>query len=351
VGVSTVVKSAAIVGFSAIISPAFGSTSLSFPDLPASPGTMVDGAVKSLFSSTSVPAGAVGDTLRYWSFNAANGNPVAPVIFDSSGAVVGYGATVTPVGTGLQSALFGLQAGTDVLAAGNTVGFFYPGAASISFSSGGPNVNYKPLGAGEDLAIGTATTSSAGNRTYDVNFTASSDQVTLGVPSSAPGGSAIADGSVSTYYAYTPVTSQYEGHTLTSWSFYALNSNVVVPVIYSAGPFSHVIGYGEAVTPDGTDQLQTFDYVPVVGTNVLATGEMLGWYTPGAGAIAFDLTGGTGILTNANFAALQTGIYPTSAIPNRNYYVGFTTAVPEPTGVFALATGMGGLLLRRKIRN
>jgi hypothetical protein len=114
-----------------------------------------------------------------------------------------------------------------------------------------------------------------------------------------------------------------------------------------------VIGYGQADTPVAGEpnQLQTFAYVPVVGTDVLSTGEYLGWYTPGAGSIAFDLTGGTGILNNPNIGSLQLNVFPASAIPNRSYDVGFTATAaeaPEPSYTVALGIGLGLMMLFRR---
>jgi hypothetical protein len=131
----------------------------------------------------------------------------------------------------------------------------------------------------------------------------------------------------------------------------------VIPVIYSAGPFSHVIGYGQAETPVAGEPgvLQTFAYVPVAGSNVLQTGEMLGWYDPVSGSIAFSLTGGTGVSYNPNFPGPpQTGVFPFEVTPNRNYYAGFTTAqvgAPEPMSFSLLGIGLAGLaVVRRRVK-
>jgi len=97
------------------------------------------------------------------------------------------------------------------------------------------------------------------------------------------------------------------------------------------------------------DVVQTFAYVPVVGTDVLSTGETLGWYTPGQGSIAMDLTGGMGVLDNPNFSSIQTGIYPTTEIANRSYYVGFTASpAPEPSYAVALGIGLVAIGLFRR---
>jgi hypothetical protein len=199
------------------------------------------------------------------------------------------------------------------------------------------------------------------NYGIDISYAASSDQVSLAPPSTGPSqaainnGSVINDGAVATYFEYAPVTSQYNGQILTSWSFYALTSNQVIPVIYSAGPFTHVIGYGQAETPVAGEPgvLQTFAYVPVAGSNVLQTGEMLGWYDPVSGSIAFSLTGGTGVSYNPNFPGPpQTGIYPFEVTPNRNYYVGFTAEpaanAPEPQYTVVLAIALACLCYFRR---
>ena len=343
-----------------------------FPAMPGTPGTSIDNCTsgKCLFSYAAVPVGVAGETLTSWSFYALGNSPVAPVIFNSSGQVIGLGAAVTPSQAGVNSAIFALQSGTNVLASGDTVGFYYAsGGGSIAWANSGPGVTYKPLASGENLVVGspghpgTQVTTFVANRTYDVSYAASSDQVSLAPPSTGPtqaainSGSVINDGAVATYFEYAPVTSQYSGEILTSWSFYALTSNQVIPVIYSAGPNSHVIGYGQAETPVAGEPgvLQTFAYVPVAGSDVLQTGEMLGWYDPVSGSIAFSLTGGTGVSYNPNFSgAPQTGIYPYEVTPNRSYYVGFTAenaSTPEPRYTFAIGIGLALLgLFRRRVK-
>ena len=77
------------------------------------------------FRSATVPAGTAGEKLTTWSFYALSNSPVTPILFNSSGHVIGLGAAVTPSKAGINTALFGLQAGTDILAAGDTVGFYY----------------------------------------------------------------------------------------------------------------------------------------------------------------------------------------------------------------------------------
>ncbi|MEO6983516.1 MAG: hypothetical protein ABI072_10440 [Edaphobacter sp.] len=307
------------------------ATPISFPTLqsPAA-GSTTDGCSGCLFSYAAVPAGAVGDALTSWSFYALNSNPVTPVIFDSNGYVSAIGTTFTPSSAGLQTALFGLAVGNSVLAAGDSVGWFYSGGGSIAVDlNQGPGVNSGLYG-GVALDINAPTF--LPNRTYSVSFTA--DQVTLASPS-APAQGTVSDGCTNCLFKDTPVTSQYNGTTLQSWSFYALNTNPVYPVIF--GPDGTVIGYGEAATPTAAGGLQTFAYVPVWGDAVLQTGDSLGWYFPQTGSIAFSLTGGQG----ASYAAfpvlsLGAGDYTTTALPGRDYAVGFTTSgamaeTPEPS--------------------
>jgi hypothetical protein len=354
-----------------LLSAATVSADTVFPAMPGIPGTSVDNCTngKCLFSYATVPAGAAGQELTTWSFYALTNTPVAPVIFNSNGQVIGLGAAVTPSQHGINTALFALQAGTDILAVGDTVGFYYgSGGGTIAFANTGPGVTYKPLAAGENLVVGspgspgTQVTTFVSNRTYDVSYTSSTSQVSLAPPSTGPAqaainsNSVISDGAVATYFEYAPVTSQYDGRILTSWSFYALTSNQVIPVIFSAGPSSHVIGYGQAETPVAGEPgvLQTFAYVPVVGSNVLHTGEWLGWYDPVSGSIAFSLTGGSGVVYNPNFSGLaQLNIYPYEVTPNRSYFVGFnTTSATAPEPAYSALVGIGvGLLgfFRRRL--
>lgn len=312
------------------------------------PGSTTDGCSGCLFSYASVPNSAVGDAVTSWSFYALNTDAVTPVIFNSSGNVIGIGTTVTPTGVGLQTDLFGLAQGTSVLGAGDSLGWFYPGQGSIAVSlSGGPGVSSGIYGG---VTLGINTTSFYANRTYDVSYTAS--QVALS-SASAPAAGAISDGCTNCLFNYTPVTSQYNGQALKSWSFYALTTDPVIPVIF--GPDGTVIGYGQADIPTSSSGLQTFAYVPVWGSAVLQTGDSLGWYYPDSGSIAFSLTGGQGA-TYAPFPTLSLGPgdYTTTALPGRDYAVGYTTdavgVTPEPS--YAVLSAMALLMLvffRRRI--
>jgi hypothetical protein len=100
--------------------------------------------------------------------------------------------------------------------------------------------------------------------------------------------------------------------------------------------------------------LQTFAYVPVLGSAVLHTGDTLGWYYPDQGSIAFSLTGGQGG-TYAPFPQLSLGRndVTTTPVPGRNYDVGFSTsqpmaATPEPNSAFLVAIGLGALVFFRR---
>ena len=327
---------------------------ISFP-APGTPaaGSTSDGCSGCLFDYESTPAAATGQAIVSWSFYALNTNPVTPVIFNSAGVVVGVGTAVTPTGTGLQTNLFGRTQGTSVIAPGDTVGFFYPHQGSIAVTLGSGTQVIGETGFG-GLQAGTTkidTSSTIGDRTYYVSFT--SNQVPL-TPASAPSSGAISDLCKYCLFEYTPVTSQYNGDSLLSWDFYALNTNAATPTIFNSN--GQVIGYGQADTPTSTGY-QSFNYVPVWGTDALATGDYLGWYLPGSGGpIAFNLTGGQGA-TEAAFPvpALGPNDVTTSPVTYRNYAVGFvasgTTSVPEPNCAPILALFAGGLIFfRRRLR-
>ena len=107
--------------------------------------------------------------------------------------MIGLGAVVNPDAQGINSAIFDLQAGTNVLANGDTVGFYYAsGGRTIAYSNTGPGVTYIPLGSSENLVVGTPghsgtqVTTFVPNRTYDVSYTASTAQVFLAPPSTGP---------------------------------------------------------------------------------------------------------------------------------------------------------------------
>jgi hypothetical protein len=182
---------------------------------------------------------------------------------------------ITPTGTGLQTDLFGRTQGTSVLAPGDSVGFFYPsgGSIAVTLSSGVPVIGESGFGG---LKAGTTqinTSSSVGNRTYSVSYT--SNQVLL-TTASAPAADAISDLCQNCLFEYDPVTSQYNGTSLLSFDFYALNTDTVIPVIFNSEGV--VIGFGDPDTPTSTG-FQSFAYVSQgTTTDVLATGDYLGWY-------------------------------------------------------------------------
>ena len=322
---------------------------VTFPPLstPAA-GATSDGCSGCLFDYEGTPAAATGQAIVSWSFYATNTNPVTPVIFNSAGVVVGVGTTITPTGTGLQTSLFGRTQGTSIIAPGDSVGFFYPGKGSIAVTlgSGVPVVGESGFGG---LQAGTTkidTSSTVGNRTYYVSY--ASDQVSL-TTASAPSAGAISDLCQNCLYQYTPVTSQYNGSSLLSWDFYALNTDAAIPVIFDSN--GQVIGYGQTDTPTSTGY-QSFNYVSVYGTNVLETGDYLGWYFTNGGSIAFNLTGGQGG-TYAPFPQLSLGPddVTTTPVTGRDYAVGFVTSnlapVPEPNYAPILAFCLGTLLFFR----
>lgn len=323
--------------------------STTFPTNGApAPGAITDGCSGCLFDYESTPVAATGQAIVSWSFYAMNTNPVTPVIFNSSGVVVGVGTTITPTGAGLQTNLFGRTQGTTVIAPGDSVGFFYAnqGSIAVTLGSGQQTIGEAGFGGLQAGVTQIDTSSIVGNRTYYVSYT--SNQVPL-TAATAPSLGAISDLCQNCLYQYMPVTSQYNGASLTSWDFYALNTDAAIPVIFDANGL--VIGYGGTNTPTSTGY-QSFNYVPVYGTNVLATGDYLGWYFLNGGPIAFSLTGGQGG-TYAPFPQLSLGPndVTTTPVTGRNYAVGFVTSdvapVPEPTYTPILALGLGTLLFFR----
>ena len=119
------------------------------PPCPGRPVRRFDNCTsgKCLFSYAAVPVGVAGETLTSWSFYALGNSPVAPVIFNSSGQVIGLGAAVTPSQAGVNSAIFALRSGTNVLTSGDSVGFYYAsGGGSIAWANPGAGVTYKSGG-------------------------------------------------------------------------------------------------------------------------------------------------------------------------------------------------------------
>jgi hypothetical protein len=116
--------------------------------------------------------------------------------------------------------------------------------------------------ANENLVLGTTTNNSVSSKDLRCQLHSVDTPGFIGRSVDLAECDPITDGSYGTCYSYAPVTSQPDGELLTSWSFHALNSNVVIPVIYSAGSFSHVIGHGQAETPGAGEpgELQTFAY-------------------------------------------------------------------------------------------
>jgi hypothetical protein len=321
----------------------------SFPPLSApGAGATTDGCTGCLFDYEGTPDAATGQAIVSWSFYAMNTNPVTPVIFNSAGVVVGVGTTITPSGSGIQTNLFGRTQGTSVIAPGDSVGFYYPsqGSIAVTLGSGVPVVGEAGFGGLQAGVTQIDTSSSVGNRTYAVTYT--SDQVLLST-ASAPSAGAISDLCQDCLYDYTPVTSNYNGSSLLSWDFYALNTDAATPVIFNSD--GQVIGYGETDTPTSTGY-QSFTYVPVWGSSGLATGDSLGWYFDNGGSIAFNLTGGQGG-TYAPFPqpSLGPGDVTTTPVSGRDYAVGFVasdlTAVPEPSYTPILALCLGSLLFFR----
>ena len=324
--------------------------SVTFPAPAGNPpsGATADGCSGCLMDYQSVPGTAVGQAIVSWSFYAMNTNPVIPVIFNSAGVIVGVGTAITPTGTGWQTNLFGRTQGTSVVAPGDSVGFYYPkqGTIAVTLGSGTQTIGEAGFGGVQAGVTKIDTSSVVGDRTYYVSFT--SAQVLL-TTATAPSAGAISDLCSNCLYEYTPVTSDYNGASLLSWDFYALNTDAAIPVIFNSD--GQVIGYGETDTPVSTGY-QSFAYVPVWGTNVLATGDYLGWYfSELGGPIAFSLTGGQGG-TYAPFPqpSLGPNDVTTTPVTDRDYAVGFVTSaqtspVPEPGYAPILAFCFAGMLL------
>lgn len=162
-----------------------------------------------LFAYAQVPLGDSGQQLSSWSFYAAAnpsfptngnangvGNLITPLIFNSSFTLIGIGTTQASTGPGIQSYAFGLTSGTDVLAAGDWLGWRDGSVSSqnngtISLDmSGGPGLFYhtcdnptadsngttcyysasdpNPVTVGDTLSFSDASTSA---RSYSVEYT------------------------------------------------------------------------------------------------------------------------------------------------------------------------------------
>ena len=182
---------------------------------PTTPGTYAgtDFCTGCLFAYAAVPANAVGLSVTSWSFYAypfpsdpppgdptGAGNLITPLLFQNSGSgiftVIGVGTTrVNPGGGGQLSYSFGLTSGTDVLGAGDYLGWRDGGTAAgsgnngtISLSLGptpaGPGIFYSgypgyagPVAAGDPFTFTNASTDS---RTYSVDFTATPEPMYFG---------------------------------------------------------------------------------------------------------------------------------------------------------------------------
>jgi hypothetical protein len=171
------------------------------------PGT--DFCTGCLFAYEQIPVAAVGQTVTSWAFYAAatptdpapSGNMITPLIFQSNGGgsftVVGIGTTQTSSTPGtIQSHAFGLVSGTDVLAAGDYIGWRDGGTGvgtgnngSISLDLGpppaGPGVYYfgLPAYSGSVANLDTFSFTNAGTdeRTYSIEFTATPEPMYYGV--------------------------------------------------------------------------------------------------------------------------------------------------------------------------
>jgi hypothetical protein len=191
---SSLRMSVLIVGVAALAAPAYADI-YGTPTSGLIQRTETDFCTGCLLAYVQVPGAGAGQTLLSWSFYAdlhpanvnSTGNLITPVIFDSASKVKGIGTTRTVATNGaLYSYSFGTVAGTDVLAAGDWLGWRDGGTGVGSQNDGhisldlfsGPGIHYDscpPAGTcinSGALSVGDqATFLLAAPRTYSVNFT------------------------------------------------------------------------------------------------------------------------------------------------------------------------------------
>jgi hypothetical protein len=172
------------------------------PDSGLVQRTLTDFCTGCLLAYTEVPLSGTGQTLSSWSFYAdqapsfPNGDLITPVIYNSSMKVIGIGTTDTVATNGqLYNFAFGLTSGTNVLAAGDWLGWRDGGVPagtennghiSLSFD-GSQGIYYYSCNAGcQDygtLNLGDpgGSFSFTGPRTYSVNFTTTPEPAFYGL--------------------------------------------------------------------------------------------------------------------------------------------------------------------------
>jgi hypothetical protein len=154
--------------------------------------TLSDYCTGCLLAYTEAPVSGTGQVLSSWSFYAdgnpsfPDGNLITPLIYNSSFQVIGIGTTDTVTTNGqLYSFGFGLNAGTNVLTAGDWLGWRDGGVAagtennghiSLSYDGSGGIYYYSCNSGCQDygtLSLGdpAGSFSFTGPRTYSVNFT------------------------------------------------------------------------------------------------------------------------------------------------------------------------------------
>ena len=233
--------------------------------------------------------------LHQWSLYAKNQNPVQLVIYRRNGDaydVIGKSGVETPVpGTNH----FYLQQYIAV-ATGDLVGWYYPRQGSIAFVLNSGPALYNDLNGSvvfSNQGSGDTAIQYSSFRTYSIGV--------LGVKSSGAvirGGNDIVErGGVDTwgnYYSIDTNNAINSAGTLSHWSLYAKNQNPVQLVIYRRSDQGfHVIGKSGVETP-------------VVGANnftlgqkiTVAEGDLVGWYYPRQGSIAFIKHSGPALYTD-----------------------------------------------------
>ena len=155
-----------------------------------------DSCTGCLFAYAVVPGADANQTLSSWAFYAdaaptsprPGGNLITPILFSPTGTVLGIGTTQTVTSPGAQSYSFGLASGSNVIQAGDLLGWRDGGTAANSgnngtislFLDGGPGIHYYScvvqgtcafsgsVAVGDTFALENASTTA---RSYSAEFT------------------------------------------------------------------------------------------------------------------------------------------------------------------------------------